>query len=182
MPDFPAESPTEYPVFYTNVERWLELTGRPPSYASTARNKTGSVYTPVIVRSRFTLKKLWALNGATPGGAAQMALYHPQVTLSGLTPGVIAAKSEILTQAGISSWQAFDVPDKVLAPGLYFLAWGNDTTTATVQQLFAVFNAAAGELALGGIITGGTWPLSTTVSLGETTSEVVPILAMGGVA
>jgi len=181
MPDWPVEAAQPLPVFLSTIEDWVRKTGRLADYTSAAFID-GAVSVPLIVRSTFTAKKLFCLNGAILVGNCQMAIARSGVSPSfGPAPTSSITLASIVAQAGISVWQAFDIPDVILTPGLYYLRYGSDAITGQVQRLYAP-TANLGETCYLAGCWLGTYPLYGGSFFQGMFDGTVPILAVGGVA
>lgn len=179
MSDWPVEAAPPLPVFQTTIEDWVRKTGRLADFTSAAFID-GALYVPITIRSKFTAKKLFCLNGAVLAGNCQMAIVQPGAGFSGPTPFYYVSRSPIAAQAGVSIWQAFDIPDAILTPGLYYLEYGSDSVTGQVQRLYAP-TVNLGETCWLAGCWGGSYPLYGNL-YSATIDGTVPILAVGGVA
>lgn len=185
MSDWGQEVLPARPVFQTNIEEWVRRTGIAPTYASVSTGYANvGVYCPVWVEHQFTVKKLYCLNGATPAGNVQMSLLGSGIWDVGYMGQLYpdfnpATNSAIVAQAGSNIWQAFDIPDTIVTPGMWWLGWSAESASAQIQAVYS-FTAGGGEAILGGLF-GTAFPIGHQFSVGGVTFAM-PILAMGGIA
>lgn len=104
---------------------------------------------PVVVQ------KLWCYNGATLGGNVDVGIYTPDGRL------LVSAGSTV--QAGASVLQEFNVTDKELGRGLFYMALGTSSTTAT---FFTVGGSNATFLQL--LKGAGCWQAASSFALPAT--------------
>lgn len=201
MPDWPNSKHDEFePPFLTNVPNWYEFSGLAPLHTSAVwHNANSTIYTPVLVQRKRTVKRLYAFNGAAVSGNCSIALYSSSAQYDGSPPeryGYVALQlpytrltaSGSVAQAGTNVWQAFDVADVVLAPGLYWLAYALDNTTGAVMRLASVAVPGPGGLGPGRFAhfrAENNFPPPNPALPGVLFSDYtysIPLLAMGGLA
>lgn len=197
--DWPFSPVDEFaPPFLTNVPQWLEFTGIAPLYSSAAWHVGNEgFYTPVLVRRKMTVKRLYAFNGSVVSGNCSVALYD-SAYWGGAAPARAGYESTrvpykrltasgSVAQSGVSQWQSFDVTDVLLAPGLYWLAYALDNTTGQVTRLASVTIPSTMYYTWFStpVMVGGTFPLPDPGNpnpLSGVDTYEIPLLAMGGLA
>lgn len=105
-------------------------------------------YCPVRTPCPLTVALFYAYNGATVSGNIEVGLYS--------IDGVRLATSGSVAQAGTNGAQIFDIADKFVGEGVFYLAVSMDNTTGT---LFRTANPALLNAAMGMLV-------ETTVSFG----------------
>ena len=113
------------------------------------------LYIPVFLGVAARVFKMSTMNGATLGGNTDIGIYNER--------GTRLVSSAPTAQAGISTIQTFDITDTLLAPGIYYLALANTTTTATYlcSPSAAIRLRACGCLEQTGL-SSGTLPATAT--------------------
>ena len=97
---------------------------RAASATSTAwTTANDAVYIPFIVEVPVTAFQMGIENGATLGGNVDVGIYDIN--------GVRLVSSGSVAQAGVSTIQTFDITDTPLTPGIYYMAFASNSTTAT---------------------------------------------------
>lgn len=200
MPDWPrAVNRGEFePPFLTNAPIWRAFSGQQPLHSSAVWHaNNGVIYTPVYLRRRMLIKKLYAFNGATVSGNCCIALYA-SAYYGGAAPSAFGysalsipytrlATSGSVGQSGTNAWQTFNITDVLLDPGLYWLAYALDNTTGTVMRLASIAVPASSNYGwrFAPFRQGGGYPPPDPASPGYLSSGdtySVPLLAMGGLA
>lgn len=172
------------PPVLNNSSEWMRQTGLAPIATSATWSTTNkAILTPVRVRRRMTVKKLYCFNGSVVSGNACIALYRKRegahTTFDRLT------SSGSVAQAGVSQWQAFDVTDYVIGPGMYWLVYQLDNTTGTVTRLVGLTGTSDMLHFLGNIRhqSNPSFPMNPTEFCERASGNAnVPLLAMGGIA
>lgn len=191
MPSWPSELPAERGVtFITNIEEWRRRTGIPPAYVSATWNATfGGVFCPVRVPYPMYVDTLWALNGAAVSGNGSMGLLAPYPT--GLEPmartliGVYVARSAIIPQAVINTWQPYPIAEVAIARGEYFVAFALDNNVSEVLQLYVPVGSGSGSregsyMAGVALANGPVFPVNIQTGGMAGSNIAVPIVGMSG--
>lgn len=191
--DFPKPEDTQVePIFLTTAAEYRRQYGKVPLLTSAVWGQANDILAaPVKVRRRMTVKKLYCFNGAAVSGNCDIALFGPygRFAVSGsywMTPRWRLTSAGSTAQAGISVWQAFNVADFVIPPGMYWIAYGLDNITGAVTRLAtqaANMNQLAYLVNANRLQTTGI-PISDNnagIPLQTYTAEY-PLLALGGIA
>jgi hypothetical protein len=126
-------------------------------------------YVPFWIPEPITVVKLLACNGSTTAGNTDIGLYD---SAGNEIVGIAAA-----AQSGSSGvWQAFDIADTPILPGLYFIGLLNTTTTGTY---IAWADKEAGRAAgvYSQAVGAGTLP-SPTATFAALDAAVIPVVGM----
>ena len=202
MPDWPRTvTRGEFePPFLTNAPIWRAFSGQQPLHSSAVwhSNSGDGIYTPIYLHRRMLVKKLYAFNGATVSGNCCIALYSSANWDGGAparfgsysysVPSTRLATSGSVAQSGTNAWQAFDVTDVLLDPGLYWLAYALDNATSTVTRLASIAVPASSNYGwpfAPFFRTSNVFPLpdpGLAWFLQSSDTYSVPLLAMGGLA
>jgi len=94
-------------------------------------------YVPFIISESFPLKRMFVHNGATASGATDLGVFTNEGNR------IVSANSSgnVLTQAGVSLIQYYDVTDTVLTPGQYYMAISHSDIVGTVFRSAAPIHA-----------------------------------------
>jgi len=140
--DYPKPIDTQVePIFLTTAAEYRRQYGKVPLLTSAVWGIANQILAgPVKVRQRMTVKKLYCFNGAAVSGNCDIALFGPagRLTVGGsnwMNPQWRLTAAGSTAQAGISVWQAFDIPDFIIPPGMYWIAYGLDNITGAVTRL-----------------------------------------------
>ena len=127
-----------------------------------------AMYIPFTVTESITVVKLWALNGATVSGNIDMGVYN--------TAAVLQIAATEATQTGINALQEFNVPDTVLAAGIYYLGIVLDNTTGTFLMYAAPTTASMKSLGL--YLQAAAYPLPSPATFATATAAAIPVCGM----
>lgn len=188
--DIPLPLPIDPDLaFVSNAEMWYKLTGLPGLMTSAAWPGLG-IATPIIIRRKMLVKKLYAFNGSVVSGNCDIALLGTGKTSvrGGATvvgPYRVITSAGMTAQAGTSAWQAFNVTDAWVTPGLYWLAYGLNNSTGQVTRLYG--SSSPGLMLPANVVTIGSLPFVTPGSgamgaIGAAGTLCIPYLAIGGIA
>ncbi|KKN74335.1 hypothetical protein LCGC14_0391360 [marine sediment metagenome] len=165
------------PTFITNNEHYIANGGVFDDANIVWTTTNMGVYTPVSVNRARTIKKLYYYNGATVGSDnVDVGVYAADG--DGL-PGARMVSIGPTATAGASAWQAFDIADTDLAPGLYYLAAVQDGVTDKATSLASTLIIAESrrhsifEQAIG----SGTLPSTASPAI-ITATRMIPQLAL----
>lgn len=117
-----------------------------------------AIYVPFMLAERATVTQMWCINGTTANSNIDVGVYA-STAAGGPGPRIISKGPT--AQSGTSVFQAFDITDTVLAPGIYYMAISCSATTGT---FFAVAPNAEFLRAFGVLqqASAGTLPASAT--------------------
>ncbi|HEY6009418.1 MAG TPA: hypothetical protein VIU40_13920 [Geobacteraceae bacterium] len=188
--DFPLPQGIVDPIFFSTAAEYRRLTGKAPIRSSGVMNPSGvdGPAAPVWVNRPFTVKRLYAFNGAVVGGANTVSIVlmqAPSAPAAYLKPYRVITGAMQQTPSGTNVWQSFDVTDAKIPPGLYWL--GLVTSSATHQVMRLETQTTSNVL---GVIAGA-FRLNTGVPFTTVDDAYVtppddtygyPLLAMGGIA
>lgn len=182
-------------VFITNYDLWYEQTGVRNDGSTGTWFANFPYYTPIRVPRPMTVKQLYARNGGTVSGNCDIALYanaygtYRGVRTRGLASGSPIVSAGSTAQAGASLWQAFNVTDKFIAAGLYWLAYVLNNSTGTTAKITTSPTVAFGDAyswqMLGNIFGGNSmFPLAAAnpSDFNVPNPSAPPLLALGGIA
>ena len=100
--------------------------------ASVATGLIARVYlNPIEVPYRIEIDRLGYQVGLTSAGNIRMGLYRQGTVADTPDGGALVVESASEAQVAGNRIQSVIVPDTVLIPGLYYLAWQGDDATAT---------------------------------------------------
>lgn len=127
-----------------------------------------AIFIPFILLQGKTLNNIQTQNGSTLSGNVDVAVYDS--SFNKLTSAVNAA------QAGVSTRQDFNVADIDLDPGLYYMAFVADNTTAT----FGGTTASVSWLGASGVFQkASAYPLPAgPLTIDELTNGIVPTISV----
>lgn len=82
-----------------------------------------AVYIPFVLQGTVTAYQMGVENGSTVAGNVDVGIYDIN--------GVRLVSKGTTAMSGASTIQTFDITDTLLTPGIYFMAFASDSTTAT---------------------------------------------------
>lgn len=147
----------------------MALTRSSPFTTATAwTTANDAIYIPFLVQAPCTAYQMAIENGATVAGNVDLGIYDVnQVRLVSIGSTAMA---------GVSTIQTFNITDTVLGPGVYFMAFASDSTTATFVGMPA---GTAQWLRSYGVQQQATaFALPATATMATPTRTVVPSLAI----
>ena len=128
-------------------------------------------YVPFILSESFPLKRMFVHNGATASGATDLGIF----TNEGHRIVSASSSGNVLTQAGVSVIQYYDLTDTTLTPGQYFMAISHSDIVGTVfrsapqvnvTRQYGVFQQATAH------------PLPVTATFAPMTSIYMPMFGL----
>lgn len=125
---------------------------------------------PMFVWDTWIVRRLALVNGATVAGNWDIGVY----TEDGQTKLVSTGST---AQSGANSYQGVNVTETVLAPGMYWVAFGTDSATQTIfrYQPGSLHTPLTGTRAHT-VASGTGCPLPSSLTLAQTYSLNIPLL------
>lgn len=140
-------------------------TGAPGS--STWPSANLAIASPIYIDTFGTVLKLFAANGATASGNADIGLYDESFNR--------VVSSGVVAQAGTSTIQVFDTTDVAVRPGRYYLAYSMSAATGTLIRV----SPGTGYLrALGLVQMAAAHALPATITPASIASSYAPLLGL----
>lgn len=140
-------------------------TGAPASATWPSANL--AIASPIYIDSYGTVVKLFAANGATASGNADIGLYDEGFNRI-VSSGAVA-------QSGTAAIQSFDVTDVAVRPGRYYLAYSMSAATGTLIRV----SPGTGYLrALGIVQMAAAHALPATITPAAIASSYAPLLGL----
>jgi hypothetical protein len=135
-----------------------------PSTSGAYPASNRALYIPFRLTRPFTVKTLFAVNGATASGNIDVGVYD--------SAGTRLVSSGSTAQAGTNAIQEFDVADTLLGVGQFYLALAMDNTTGTLfrvalSHLFLIPQGVAQQAAA--------FPLPATATFAQYASTYLPM-------
>lgn len=170
MPDFPLDRLLNSIVLstYSRESLGFQLSAMSLSTSVSAAwpSSNLAIYIPFTVYETITITKLSILNGSAVSGNFDIGIYD--------AGGARLVSSGSTAQSGTSAIQTVDITDKVLAPGLYYLALAFDNTTGTIENVGVT---AIDAEALGVTQQASAFPLPSTATFAAFAQTIVPMVA-----
>lgn len=144
------------------------ISATPTSGAWPSANR--AIYVPFRTATELLVAQLWLLNGSANGNNFDIAVYDEA--------GNRRISSGSTAQGTVSTLQAVDVTDTLIAPGLYYLALAFNGTTSTTMNM-TVSSAARGQW-LGVAQQASAFVLPATFMLATTAFVSIPVFGLTG--